>query len=180
MTALLGTFSINYYYLNPLVLLLSKRSNLYRVHCSTMYGVLSSRRPRAIAMFPGSNFHSSAGSFRIPDLGLKHAPSNAYNNLMPIADRSILRPNYWVYCGMDPSLLLQIWYPIRYISVITECFSTVAERCKRVHRSRRHENVDAWHISPPSPLISRDVTRDLFKYKTKYTEFRFQFPFLVS
>lgn len=95
MTALLGTFSINYYYLNPLVLLLSKRSNLYRVHCSTMYGVLSSRRPRAIAMFPGFNLRSTLSrSFRIPDLGLKHAPSNAYNNLMPIADRSILRPNY--------------------------------------------------------------------------------------
>lgn len=80
-----------------------------------MYGVLSSRRPRAIAMFPGSNFHSSAGSFRIPDLGLKYAPSNAHSSLMPTADRSILRPNYWVYCGMDPSLPLQIWYSIRYL-----------------------------------------------------------------
>lgn len=80
--------------------------------------------------FPVPFSHPPARSFRILDLGLKHAPLNAHNNLMPTADRSILRPNYWVYCGMDPSHTSRSGIQFD-ISLITECFSTMAERCKQ-------------------------------------------------
>ena len=67
---------------------------MYRVHWSTMYGVLSSRRPRAIAMFPDSNFHSSARSFRIPDLfwNMPHrtrTTASCQPQIAPSCDRTI-------------------------------------------------------------------------------------------
>lgn len=87
MTALLWCFLHRLHYLNLFVLLLSDL-----VATCTLFRYLTPSHPASqeLAIATPAQKHSILAR----DIRHGTGPSNAHNNLMPIADRSILRPNY--------------------------------------------------------------------------------------